>query len=112
MDLSDHDRRGRQLDVSTVTSLITGGAGAVVVLVVFLTLILSDKLHTDSEFQRLTEAGERKDQTITELTKALDAASERGDAAVRASELIANAFTSTGQRRRRVPLESHSQPKN
>ncbi len=95
------------MDTSSLLSLITGGAGAVTILVVFLSLILSDKLHTDGEFQRLTQAAERKDQTIAELTKALDAASARGDAAVRASELIAGAFSSTPalNRRSRVPVE-------
>jgi len=93
------------VDVNSLLSLVTGGAGAVTVLVIFLTLILSDKLHTDGEFQRLVEADVRKDETIEELTKALEAASERGDAAVRASELIASAFTS-GRRRSRAPVES------
>ncbi len=95
------------MDAGSLLSLITGGAGAVTILVVFLGLILSDKLHTDGEFQRLKEAAGKKDETIAELSKALDAASARGDAAVRASELIASAFSSTPalNRRSRVPVE-------
>lgn len=88
------------MDAGSLTSLITGGIGALGVLGIFLALILSDKLHTDGEFRRMAAANARKDETIAELTRAVDAAAERAGAAVRASELIADAFAAPTRRSR------------
>lgn len=90
------------MSAESIVSLITGGASGLGVLVIVFALVLGDKLHTDSEFRRVLDANEKKDQTIAELTKAVDAASARADAAVRASELIADAFSAPKPRRRRV----------
>jgi hypothetical protein len=65
---------------------------------VFLTLILSGKLHTAAEFDRTDAALEREKQAHAETRKALTEAAARGDAAVRASELIADAFSSAGRK--------------
>lgn len=90
------------MSIESLFSLITGGAGALAVMTIIFALILSDKLHTDGEFRRIVQANEKKDLTIAELTKALDAAATRADAAVKASEMIADAFSSAGSRRRNV----------
>lgn len=81
------------MDAGSLVSLITGGAGAVAVLAVFLGLILSDKLHTSGEFRRMEQALQLEKEAHAETTRALAAAAERADAAVRASQLIADAFS-------------------
>lgn len=81
------------MDAGSVVSLISGGAGAIAVLTLFLTLILADKLHTDGEFHRMEQALQLEKQAHSETTRALIAAGERADAAVRASQLIADAFS-------------------
>jgi hypothetical protein len=85
--------------VENLQSIITGGTGAIVVMVVWLTMILSDKLHTDGEFSRVAEALQLEKTAHTETRKALEAAADRADAAVRSSELIADAFTAAAERR-------------
>lgn len=62
------------------------------VLGIWLTLMVSGKLHSDDEFQRESAALEREKIAHDETRRALAAASERADAAVRASSLIADAF--------------------
>ncbi len=79
-------------------SLITGGAGAVTVLVTWLLCLLSGKIHTDSEFDREVQRGDLLQRALNEKDEALKAANERATAAVRASELIADAFTEVKQR--------------
>lgn len=81
-------------------SLLTGGVGAVATLVFFLSLILRGNLHTDGEFDRECAAHSRTQKALDDMTKAKEVADERADAAVRASSLVAEAFTSASQRRR------------
>jgi hypothetical protein len=76
----------------SLTSLLTGGVGAVAVMAIFLTLILAGRLHTDAEFGRAVTALDKEKQAHDETRKALGAAVERADAAVRATEMIVNAF--------------------
>lgn len=87
------------MSAEQVISLITGGVGSLGVVGIFLFLIISDKLHTDGEFQRLQNLLDKAENAHAETRRALAAAIERGDAAVRASEVIANAFASAGQGR-------------
>lgn len=91
---------------SSILNLITGAAGGLVVLALVAWAFYAGKLHSDSEFQREVERRsevERRadllEQTVKEKDKALDAAGGRADAAVRASELIADAFTEARRRR-------------
>ena len=93
------------MDAGSVVSLISGGAGAIAILTLFLTLILSDKLHTDGEFRRMEQALQLEKEARAEATRALTAASERADAAVRASQLIADAFSGRGHASTQTPGE-------
>ena len=61
--------------------------------------MLADKMHTDAEFARLAAALDREKAAHDETRKALAEASARADAAVHASELIADAFTEARSRR-------------
>lgn len=85
------------MSIESLTGLITGGIGAVAVMAIFLALILSGRLHTDDEFQREVKAREKEQEAHSETRKALVEASGRADAAVRAAEMVAEAF-STGKR--------------
>jgi membrane protein involved in colicin uptake len=82
------------VNVDSLTSLLTGGISAMAVMAIFLTLILTGNLHTSAEFDRVDGALEQEKQAHAETRKALAEAAQRADAAVRASELIANAMTS------------------
>ena len=79
--------------------LITGGGGALVVLMLVAYAFYLGKIHSDPEFQREVARGDRLEAALREKDKALEAASDRADAAVRASELIADAFTEARRRR-------------
>ncbi len=91
------------MSVESAVSLITGAGGAMGVMVIFLVLILSGKLHTDTDYQRVEKALEYEQQARAETAKALAAAAERANSAIRASELIADAFASSPRRRGNVP---------
>jgi hypothetical protein len=89
------------MSIESIAGLIGGGTGSVAVLVIFLVLMLSDKLHTDGEFEREVKRGDLERDAHAETRKALTAANERADAAVRAASLIADAMT--GRSESRVP---------
>ena len=92
------------MSIESLTALISGGVGAVTVLGIWLTLMITGKLHSDDEFQREAKALDKEKEAHEETRKALAEAAARADAAVRASELIASAFSSAAeQRKRRVP---------
>jgi hypothetical protein len=80
-------------------SLLTGGVGAITVLVVVLTLIISGNLHTDGEFEREVKRADRLEKALEDMTRAKEVSDERADTAVRASSLIAEAFTKAAQAR-------------
>lgn len=80
-------------------SLLTGGVGAVTVLVVVLTLLISGNLHTDGEFKREVARGDRLEKALDDMTKAKEVSDERAGAAVHASALVAEAFTKAAERR-------------
>ena len=84
------------MSVESLTSLLTGGVSAMAVMAIFLALILSGKLHTDSEFGREAAALDREKLAHDETRRALAEASARADAAVRAAELMADAFSRAG----------------
>lgn len=84
---------------SNLLSLVTGGAGALVVLALIAWAFYAGKLHSNPEFEREVQRRELLEATIAEKNAALKAASDRADAAVRASELIADAFTDARRRR-------------
>lgn len=82
-----------------IVTLITGGAGGLAVAVIFLVLFTSGKIHSDAEFAREVERGDREAEARQRLEEALLArgsalaeANARADAAVRSSELIASAL--------------------
>ena len=84
---------------SSYLALIQGGAGAIVVLALVAYFFFTGKLHSDSEFKREIAHRELLEATIAEKNEALKTAGDRADAAVRASELIADAFTEARRRR-------------
>jgi hypothetical protein len=87
------------VSVESLTSLLTGGVSAMAVMAIFLTLILAGKLHTDGEFQREAQALDREKSAHEETRRALTEASARAETAVRASELIADAFSRSSKPR-------------
>ena len=70
--------------------LITGSAGALVVLVIWLTIILAGQLHTDREFSKLDNENTNLREENAQLHAALD--SER-----RSASDVARAGTVTNQ---------------
>jgi Tfp pilus assembly protein PilN len=84
------------LSVESLTSILTGGVSAMAVMGIFLTLILTGKLHTDGEFQREAAALDREKQGHDQTRQALAEAAARADTAVRAAQMIADAFTRSG----------------
>ena len=94
------------MSIESLTSLLTGGLGAVAVMAIFLTLILNGKLHTEAEFTRLETALNQEKTAHDETRRALGIASERADAAVQASKLVARAFTDAQQHRRAARRET------
>ena len=94
------------MNVESLTGLISGSIGAITVLGIVLTLILSGKLHTDSEMrradetiERMTRALDKSEEALAETRRALTEASARADAAIRSSEVIAGALRAAGGRR-------------
>ena len=90
------------MDSSLIGPLITGGGFAGIIVVLFVT----GHIHSDGELKREVErreAVERRvgllEQALEEKDKALAEANGRADAAVRASELVADAFTDARRRR-------------
>jgi len=81
------------VSVESLVSLISGGSGALTVVVIWLTLILSGKMHTDTEFDREVARGDKLEEALKEKDRALEAAIARADTAVHASSLIAEALT-------------------
>lgn len=90
------------MSADSIINLISGGTGALGAVVIFLALILASKLHTDQEFQREVNRGDKLEANIAEKDRTIVAMSERADAAVKASEVIANAFAAADSRRTRV----------
>lgn len=84
---------------SSLLNLITGTAGALVVLALVAWAFYSGHLHSDREFQREVKRGDTLEAAAAEKDKAITEAAARADAAVRASELIAGAFTEARRRR-------------
>lgn len=70
--------------------VITGSGGALAVLVLWLTLILAGKLHTDQEFSKLNDENANLREENAQLRAALD--SER-----RSASDVARAGTVTNQ---------------
>jgi len=89
------------MSAESLLSLITGGAGALSIMGIWMTLMIMGKLHTDGEVTLLVDALNREKAAHDETKRALAAASDRADAAVRASELVSDAFASASQRRKR-----------
>lgn len=92
---------------SSVLALIQGGAGALVVLALVAYSFYAGKLHSDREFQREVKRGDTLEAASTEKDKAIQEAAARADAAVRASELIADAFTEARRRRGGGRADTH-----
>lgn len=83
----------------TIASFATGSIGAIAVLGIFLSLIVTGNLHTNDSVRMYKQTIADLKETIKEKDKAIAAAGERADAAVKASELIANAMARAPERR-------------
>lgn len=94
------------MSVESLAGLLEGGVGAIAVMGIVLSLMLTGKLHTDAEFDRLEAALDREKSAHDETRRALTIASERADAAVQASQLVASAFTEAQTRRRAARRET------
>lgn len=90
---------------SSLLGLIQGSLGALVILALIAFAFYAGKLHSDSEYQREVKRGDTLEAANAEKDKAIQEAAARADAAVRASELIADAFTEA--RRRRSGRDTH-----
>ena len=88
------------MSVESLASLIGGGTGALAVMAIFLTLILSGKLHTDGEFDRLNQALKDEKEAHKETIRALTAANDRAGAAVQAASLIGESLAGRQRARR------------
>lgn len=86
------------MDTSLIP-LITGSAGALVVLALVAWAFFTGKLHSDREFSREVQRADLLERASKEKDEALKQAADRADAAVRASELIADAFSEARRRR-------------
>ena len=89
------------MSADSLVGLISGGAGAVTVFGIWMSLLVSGKLHTDAEMTRADQLSELRLEALrteqaahAETRRALAEAAARADAAVRASEMIADAFSS------------------
>jgi hypothetical protein len=75
----------------SLTSLVTGGIGAIAVLGIFLTLIVTGRLIIKDSHDEVCEGYkaiiEDKDKQITDLTAALNRQQERADAGVLAARV-------------------------
>lgn len=84
------------MSVESLTSLLTGGISAMAVMAIFLTLMLTGKLHTEGEFGRLASALDREKLAHDETRRALAEASARGDTATHLTELVVDALSRAG----------------
>lgn len=91
------------MDSTLVVPLITGSGVAGVFCVLFVTGII----HSDRELRRETARCATLEAALKEKDAALAEANARADAAVRASELIADAFTEARRRRGTAPGRGH-----
>ena len=105
------------MSAESIVGLISGGSGALGVMVIWMSLLLSGKLHTNSEVERLEKeldrevtALDRERAAHEETRRALAAADDRADAAVKASSIIADSLSaarvSGGSARRAIPGKS------
>lgn len=85
--------------MTEILPYVTGSAGALVVLAFVAWGFYTGKLHSDREFGREVKRADTLEQALKEGAQALADATKRADAAVRASELIADAFSEARSRR-------------
>ena len=80
--------------MTTWISLVTGGAGALVVMAAGLYQFSRNKLHSDGEFQRVVRALETEQEAHARTRETLAVANARADAGLKPAELIAAVISS------------------
>ena len=88
--------------------LITGSAGALVVLVLWLSLILSGKLHTEQEFAKLNDENINLREENSQLRAALDSERRSASDVARAGSVtnqLISALTELAAERKQPPKE-------
>jgi len=95
--------------MSSLLPYITGSGGALAVLAVVAYLFFAGKLHSDPEFQRVTQAWEQEKESHDRTRHALELANARADVGMRPAELIAAALELTKERGRgEEPVQERS----
>ena len=94
---------GWQVTLSSYLPLITGGGGAIVVLVLAVWMFLTDKVHPDGEFQRILAALNAEKEAHARTREALAIASARAEAGMRPAELLAAVLQNTKERVKDAP---------
>ena len=83
--------------MTSYLSLITGGAGALVVLVIWISLLLSGQLHTNTEFDKLNEENVSLREENGQLRAALDAERRSASDVARAGSVTNQLITALAE---------------
>lgn len=94
------------MSADQIIGLVTGVGGALGFAAVFLILFVTGNIHSDAEFKREVaradlerERADRLESAVAERSRALAEANARAEAAVRATEMMANALEPPARRR-------------
>lgn len=80
--------------------LVTGSAGALVILAIIAYLFFTDKIHSEAEFQRVVAAFGQEREAHDRTRQALELAAARAEAGMKPAELLAAVFELTKERER------------
>jgi hypothetical protein len=95
--------------VTSLLPYITGSGGALAVLAIVAYLFFAGKIHSESEFQRVTEAWQQEKESHDRTRHALELANTRADVGMRPAELIAAALELTKEHGRgEEPVQERS----
>jgi hypothetical protein len=86
--------------MQNILPLITGSAGALVVLAIIAYMFFTDKIHSEAEFQRVVLAFTQEKEAHERTRHALELASASAQAGMKPAELLAAVFELTKERER------------